>query len=593
VTGGRLPAPPATAAGVLLEARAGSGADRPAYATLVSLLTVAGRVPYDDGLAALMPWERQVLHEVMGRDHVRLLAADDPGCDVWVAYSPQGRLSLLAQDERRTVAGPELIGGLGLGPTPLERAAEAHDTWWAAEQPERDRLDQVLASWEADGSLRTRVGQVADWVERVETVLIYIGRQVFSRSDAGSSTLRREGILTSLADRPLAAWSSEERLFVAAAHVLFQSGRSVRFEEFNGQQLTALGLRGWLTDRWRRYAAATGKAIPADLNARPAESLAGQVAELAATVDESAWLRFRRISGVTFAKREVIACVPLQSRHHQVLPPTLAELAADESAVRAGDAANAEQAIGDAVRRLGTIPHGAGHDRLESLLAAIVAAAVRDLRADYGMSSGVRSLDRLRDTARGRLSQVLELSKPDFFCCALPHPDLILTRTRPEITRLLWLVAQRMQYNRWHFVPGNFDRSEVPADRHYFFPPTMPDIAEHSDLWHGGHVSASVRYSIRAPGAPLWRPALAVGGNSFRGGYDIRVVRTGGTPFTTDELWAAVRYSGLIDAFWRALAALPSRPVIAGFGKEWYEAGAWTAFADATTLQGGEKAVVT
>ena len=592
MTPGRPPAPPGTAAGALLEARAGSVTDRPAYAALVSMLTVAGRVTYEDGLAALMPWERQVLHEVMGKDHVRLRAADDPGCDVWVGYSPQGKLSLLSREER-TTAGPELVAGLHLGPTPLERAAEAHDTWWAAEQPERDRLGRTLASWEVDGSLRVQVRQVADWVERVETVLIYVGRQLFSRSDAGTSTLRREGILTSLADRPLATWSGEERLFVAAAHVLFRAGRSFRFEEFNGRQLTALGLRDWLTDRWRRYAVATGKTIPVDLNARPVESLAEQVAELAAAVDGSTSLRFRRINGVTFAKREVIAAVPLRSRRHQVLPPTLTELVADEPTVRAAAAANAEQAIGDAVCRLGTIPHGGGHDRLESLLAAIVAAAVRDLRADYGMSSGVRSLDRLRDTPRGRLSQVLELRKPDFFCCVLPHPDLTLAKSGQEMTRLLWLVAQRMQYNRWHFVPGNFDPSEVPADRHFFFPPTMPDIAEHSDLWHGGHVSASVRYSIRAPGAALWRPPLAVGGNSFRGGYDIRVVRARGTPFTTDELWTAVRYSGLIDAFWRALAALPSRPVIAGFGKEWYEAGAWKAFADATTLHGGEKAVVT
>jgi hypothetical protein len=524
----------------------------------------------------------------MGKEQVRMRPASSRDCDVLVAYSPQGKLSLLSRDELGTVPAEELVGGLQLGTAALERAAEAHEAWWAAERHEREGLEEMLATWQADGSLPARVRQVADWVDRVETVLIYIGRQVYSRSDAGSNTLLRGGILDGLACRPLASWTSGERLLVAAAHVLFRAGRSIRFEEFNGRQLSAVSLRSWLVDRWRRYAAAAGEPVPADLATRPAAVLAGQIAELSTAVDNSGWLRFRRISGITFAKREVIAPVPLRRRSHEVLPVTLAQLTEDEPAVEVRDGTAAEQVISDAIRRLAGTPSEDTPTRVEALLAAIVAAAVRDLAADYGMSSAIRDLTRLMDTPQGCLSKVLDLRKPDFFCCALPHPELARARTEPEITRLLWTVAQRMQYNRWHFVPGNFDRADIPAQRHYFFPPTMPDIAEHSDLWHGGHVAASVRYSIRAPGAQLWRPPLMMGGNSFRGGYDIRVVRMRGCPFTRDDLWTAVRYSGLVDAFWRTLATLPSPPVISAFGREWYKSAGWRTFCGLVASHGAE-----
>jgi hypothetical protein len=72
-----------------------------------------------------------------------------------------------------------------------------------------------------------------------------------------------------------------------------------------------------------------------------------------------------------------------------------------------------------------------------------------------------------------------------------------------------------MMFNRWHFVPGQFDRAEIPLNRHYFFPPQVPDIAEHSEHRHGGHISARVRYSIRAPGAQVWREPFHVFGHGY------------------------------------------------------------------------------
>lgn len=555
---------------LIRELRRAVGEDLPAYVPLVRLITVGGRLPFADGSASLTERERHLLHEVMSDERLRLSGPAAPDGDLYVACSRQGRVSLLLPDELDEVPGADVLATLRVGEPARERAEERHTLWRQEELLEQRELDRILHAWERQGTLAERLGQVVDWVDRVETVLVHIGRRVYSRSDAASNTLLRDGALAALFGRPVADWSQADRLFVTAAHLLFTAGGPVCFEEFNGRQLSALGLRTWLVSRLRGYAAALDVPVPSDAAGRPLQELAANAASLRTAVDRSDTARFRRISAVAFGKREALARMPVAERSHARLPATLAELARDLPAMADPAGAPGEVVVSRAAGELAA----AGGD-VEELLALIVMAAVRDLRADYGMTSAVRDLTRLGAAAFDRTSGVLALHKPDFFCCVLPHPGFAARRPEPELVTLLWSVSQRMQYNRWHFVPGNFDRAEIPAGRHYFFPPTMPDLAEHADLRHGGHVAAGVRYSIRAPGAQLWREPLSVGGNRYRGGYDIRVVRTDGPPFTRGDLWTAVRYSGLIDAFWRALARTDRPPVISGFGKDWYRSGEW------------------
>ena len=550
-----------------------AAAGEPAYVALIRLLTLGGRVPFQRAVRSLTAWERAVLQQVIGNESLRLRAPDSPNQpeSIRVTQSPQGRLTLGA-----AAAGTALLGWLELEPAALEQVSEDVLAWEITERSEQDRLDAILGGWAGQGVLAERVRQVTDWVDRVETVLIYIGDQVFSRSDAATSTLLRDGLLARLEAAPLTSWTPAERLFVVAAHLLFTTGRAVRFEEFNGCQLSATALRAWLVGTWRRYAHAAGRAEQADLAGRPPEFLARDIAVLAEEVNQSPWIRFRRITGLTFAKTEVLAELPAAQRSHPALPAPVRRLAGLPAGWSPNPGRSGEEAIRDIVAAVAAQPEDRHGPLLEQLLAAIVTAAVTDTGADYGMSSAVRDLGRLAPEPCDCLAPVLGLRKPDFFCCVMPHPR---SSDDAGLGPLLWLVAQRMQYNRWHFVPGNFERASVPRQRHYFFPPAMPDLADFADQWHGGHIAARVRYSIRAPGAQLWRDPLVIGGHAYRGGFDIRAVRTGGRPFGREELWTAVRYSGLVDALWRSVADQLSRglpvPVIAAFDQEWYEQRSW------------------
>jgi len=80
----------------------------------------------------------------------------------------------------------------------------------------------------------------------------------------------------------------------------------------------------------------------------------------------------------------------------------------------------------------------------------------------------------------------------------------------------------------------------VITARDYFVPPTIPDIAHHSDQHHHGHVAAKVRFSIRSP------QAVDVLGRTFDGFVDLRLLRCRGEPFGEQDLLAAHRTSAFI-----------------------------------------------
>jgi len=580
-----------TAADVLAELRSGIRQDEPAYVVLVRLLTLGGRVPFQQGAAALKVHDLAVLHQLLGDDSIRLRLTSGPRQygELLVIQSVQGRVSFIDANGPDWPTDAWSIGRLALAPYMLERVAEEVLAWEIAERTEQAELDGILRRWADLGVLAARVREVADWVDRVETVLIYVGEETYSRSDAGTSTLLRDGLLTRLERSTLDTWTASERLFVASMHLLFATGRAIRFEEFNGRQLTATALRTWLVTMWRRYAYAIGAPIPANLAGHPMELLAKEVGELSEAVNRSPWIRFRRITGLTFTKTEVLAELPRPRRSHCTLPALIGQFAEQAAGYAPDPALPAERAMAQIVDAILTLPEDQARQGVERLLATIVYAAVVDLDADYAMSSAVRDISRLAPDQDSRLGSILCLRKPDFFCCVIPHPSRLSDRTEADISRVLWLVAQRMQYNRWHFVPGNFERAEVPRQRHYFFPPALPDLAEFSDLWHGGHVAAEVRNSVRAPGAQLWREALDVGGSAHRGCFDIRAVRMSDEPFRREHLWTAVRYSGLVDALWRGVAARVNDgsavPSITAFDRGWYERARWTGIVgDAVTL---------
>ncbi|GCF10358.1 hypothetical protein KDI_39220 [Dictyobacter arantiisoli] len=448
------------------------------------------------------------------------------------------------------------------------------------ENKEQKEAQTLLQAWETSGILRNKVEQLMDWVEHVESVYVYIGQTVFARSDAGGTTLnnKSDGIFRKLLEYPLDQWTQAEKIFVIGFHCLFLTGRSIRFEEFNGRQLSLLELRRWLIQKYHIYSQITEQEITEDLLKMPLLMLAENVGQRAENVDTSGWMRFRRINGLTFVKKEYL--FPPDKIAHAVtaLPDTLVLLSNELGTTLENEPLQSVETLTrDAFHHFRAT---GSSDYIHRIIEAIVFSAVREADADYGMSSSFRIPHRLQGSSEQRISGALSLSKQEFYCCVLPHPHLVDQLPMEHVHRILYSSALRMEFNRWHFIVGNYSREEIPLNRHYYFPPRMPDIAEWSDLRHGGHSGARVRYSIRVPGAPLWKTPFMAFEHPYRGCYDIRLVRIEGPAFDRRELQIAACHANIMDAFWKTLQQCIegygiTTPVITAYTKEWYETLQW------------------
>lgn len=551
--------------GLVADAR---NAHDPATQVLSSLLTFGGRLPWPLARCRLDELETVVFEWV--QQHPTLRLGERGGPD-WVGLDVQldahGKLLINAAGG----SSPECaLGGVRRVPAlfvPLDdyrvierRAARRRQL----EHECRQSIVQVLEQADRAGQLPRLLTAVEDSVRHVEAVLFYVDGQHWSVAE-GCSTLvdknGKEGILTRLARTPLSRWTLGEQLGVVALRALFLSGRSVRFEEFNGAQLTALRLLERFGELEASYAAATGA---------PVAPVASSVLERAVAIKAAAesvtghpCVRYRVINGLTYVKTERVVSTQGQAGS-QALPGELVSLC--ESWLNRADLTREppEAVLAHLTQHALLHPEADGPSEhrtpagsaLERLMEWVVSSAVREARADYGMSSSLRDIGvLLGEDSRALHERVLALKPADFFTCVVSRAGLFTAFGRDFTKHVYAAVQKRMQFNRWHFIAGNFDSGLVPTSRHYYYPPLIPDMAEWADLHHGGHVNGRVRYSIRVPGPDMGLPPLRIGVLAYRGFYDVRVVRCEGPAFTVEDMLSVRQHCLWMGAIWRTFIA--------------------------------------
>jgi len=553
----------------------------PAHAFLRRLLTFDDRLPIEHGLESLADFDRHLLAGLAARPEVRLLprpvGAGDRGARVFA--NDLGRLHLRPQNDPLPDPPGLALHCLGYVAVPREiyRAASLAAAADAAE--ERRLRAGIDALWGVEEELADTgrlLDRVDDAVRHVEAVYFYVEDELFclmERHNTLVDSAKGCGLLTRLRDLAPAAWTPAQRLGVAALRSLFLSGRSVRFEELNGKELTARRLLARLRELAQAYACFGGE---------PAASRAG-LFDLARAVGAAAQrsigqarLRYRYVNGLTFLKTE-----RLTAGDPQPEPPFPARLGELHRAwVGTPPDPDGDRAIDELARaavartRSGEAPAGPrtpAATPVEKLIEELVTAAMLDADADYGMSSSLRDLRHLQVADyHERLAGIVALKpRDDFFCAIVSRPGLGERLGERLAQHVYHAVQARMEFNRWHFVPGNFPEAEVPRSRHYFYPPVLPDVAEWSDMRHNGHRRGGVRYSIRSPGPDMGEPPLLIAGHPYRGFYDIRAVRMAGPPFTVEEMLRVRRHRLWLGIVWRrivaACEAAPGAIVVTGF----------------------------
>ncbi|MEV0530014.1 hypothetical protein AB0I66_42075 [Streptomyces sp. NPDC050439] len=375
--------------------------------------------------------------------------------------------------------------------------------------------------------------------------------------------------LSSLHGVPLELWSDSDVQLVVCLSLLIASSGFGRVEEANGTQITTDHI-AFMLERIRSgynevlpapgiapaasHGAAELTALAEDLRERRPE--VGRGAQLYREIHGALMHKIERIAGPVAApalEAEAAICADLRAR----LPltgTTLAELGQEVISDPAWLAA----------------PHGDNGTGLESLVHHAVGAVGSALRADFAMSRGIRSLPALIAAMRDQQwERICAWDLTHYFCCVVPLPDASrhFGGSVSAVADTAWAMSSRMQYNSWHFVPGNLPRARAVVDRDHFVPPTIPDISLYSDQHHHGHVNNKVRFSIRSP------QSVGVDGKVFNGFIDLRLLRCEGPPFTEQDLLAAHRVSGFVATATGAaaeLAAAGEHFEVTAFDSPWH-----------------------
>jgi hypothetical protein len=540
-----------------------------AYDAAVFALTHGGACPQDQAEQAIGLFDLAALRQFREQSSLPLQARDDNSPQLALFINSLGRLHIRPADESRPVyAESDSWHDIGYVSLTAELYSAIDTTYRQLQQQEDEATQELrtaLAELESNGELGRVVTQVMDHIQHVESVCFYVRDRFFALIDRYVNLIddkRASGYLTGLQDKALKDWSSDDVVIVAALHALFISGRSVRFEEFNGVLLTAHRLIERLHELADSYRSA---GCLADIdNAKNIFHLAQLIRSQTLQSQGKPWLRYRFIYGLTFQKNERI--LPSTHSSEDVDTP-LEEFVADyRDLVSKRVTPNmteyllfSQLASACLSRDIAGLPctrsSGAAAGWIEYLMERIVASAVKATQSDYGMSSSLRDLSRLVVYEEGALSDAIhKLTPSDFYTCVVTS-GLLNRFGDEEANMIATSVQKRMMFNRWHFIPGNLDREQVQAKRHWYYPPLIPDIAIHSDMHRAAHNRARVKYSIRAPGPDMSRPPLQIAGHNYRGFYDIRLVRMEGEPFTVEDLLRARRRTLWLEPVFHVLAS--------------------------------------
>jgi hypothetical protein len=534
---------------------------------LDTLLTLGGHVPADIQLRALPAAQECAIKVLFGRSwrgDGRPPERAGGGAGTFlgeVGLTTSGRVVVRVPAHGPLTGTEDLVGGVLRVPWSARDLTQYQAELAGATARLRDSVAdcrRMLADAGPDGR-DTLLEDLTEAVRRTAPVVFYCGdRQYTNFRDRNTLTGKTlwpghpDCALSSLLTVPLELWSDSDVLMVVALTLLVRSAGFGRIEEANGTQLT-LDHVAHLLERTRvaYNEVHGGDPVPAAASAD------------AAALDALAVAIGRR-------RREITATVQLYREIHGPLMHKVERIARPV----AGKALRAEAQLcarlrdrlplsGDTLAELGAgfeaspgwlaEPHNDFGTGLESLVYETVCAATAVFDADFAMSRGMRSLTTLVAALREeRWATIAAWDIPHFFCCVVPAPQArrFFGDSTGHLADTAWSIAARMQYNSWHFLVANLPKVPEVVDRDYFAPPTIPDIAYHSDQHHHGHVAAKVRFSIRSP------QPVTVLGRTFAGFVDLRLLRCEGPPFDEQDLLAAHRASAFIATATTRAAAL-------------------------------------
>lgn len=365
-------------------------------------------------------------------------------------------------------------------------------------------------------------------------------------------------LLDDLAKKNKDTWTRDERIFIFNLYTLLQSGPPARGEEVNGVHFSLHYLSRYLEEKLAVYREMTytpPKPVPKSFLAK-----ARLICQLREKVVEN-YVIYRKINGLNLHKQEQFLNTQKVGLYHdEVMENELAQI------LRMAP----EETYHDAF--INYIAQHPDITVIQTLLEKMVGYAIRATDSDVGMTRGFRQPWMYDDALKhNQLETIFEWKQQIYFCCAIPSDKMkkAFLNQGQMLAGILTAMSKRMEYNSWHYTPGNFLNERHRIQRDYYFPPVMSDITEWSNQHHQGHVFANVKHAIRCPGAIQCPPYTL---NAY---YDLRLMKTSGVVYSETDLMKALYYKGVVGALYQAwfdyCREHPSQLNMTAYDRKWYQ----------------------
>lgn len=408
------------------------------------------------------------------------------------------------------------------------------------------------------------IDAIKEKVDFMAPVLLYYNSHTYTTFYHYNNLLKSlEGdtthfLLDELAEKNKDTWTKDERIFIFNLYTLLQSGPPARGEEVNGVHFSLHYLSHYLEEKLAVYQEMTdtpSKPVPKSLLAK-----SRLICQLREKVAEN-YVIYRKINGLNLHKQE-------QFLNQQEVGLYRDEAMENELAQILGMAS--EQTYYDAF--LNDIAQHPDMTTIQTLLEKMVGYAIRATHSDVGMTRGFRYPWMYYDALKHhQLETIFEWKQQMYFCCAIPSEAMkqAFRNQSQMLVGILTAISKRMEYNSWHYTPGNFLYKRHRIQRHYYFPPVMSDITEWSNQHHKGHVFANVKHAIRCPGAIQCPPYTL---NAY---YDLRLMKTSGIVYSEIDLMKALYYRRVVGALYQAwfdyCREHQSQLNMAAYDRKWYQ----------------------
>ncbi|MCG1797818.1 hypothetical protein K4S62_11510 [Staphylococcus epidermidis] len=347
-------------------------------------------------------------------------------------------------------------------------------------------------------------------------------------------------VLNELVDKSFHDWSQEEKEFVFSMYLLLSSGPPARGEEVNGIHFSLSFLEEYFNSKINSYTKISGNSEQIMLvDNYSLYQKAQYIYNLRKHIEEH-YIIYREINGLNLHKKEKFIAKKNTKYFDAKLYNDIMQY------LNQSDSGNYYKLFYDTIK---TNINRQPEEIIEKIFDIVLNRAIVTTKSDIAMTRGLRaplSFSEAHD--KDNLEKIFNWKQKEYFCCVIPSKKMIegFKENKTLLAGILTAISKRMQYNSWHYTPGNFLENQKRFTRHFYFPPVMSDITEWSDQHHRGHVFASVNHAIRCPGS------IKNHNKRYNAFFDLRLMKQKGDKYSKESLIMALHYKDVLNNLYQS-----------------------------------------